>query len=320
MIIVSECETIKHDKIDEIEHMAAEDQPDSPISRALKERKELQEVIKAAAQKLEKIEQFLRMYRQYNVGSAATDMGVIVDAQVIPGVPSSQEGFEQLVRALLMEVGRPMESGEIIEKFRERGHPLGRSNEVKQTWNKLWRAKTNGKLTHEPKLGYWLPGEPVTAEAQAAALRAKAERKLQRGPRVARGGQRPWTGNPPGRRRSLSDSQLNQAEQWILEGKMTRKQIAEALGVSAPAINYYFHGGLKTLQEAAASRLPEALSPAQAKYEHARLVAETADHNRHYYQEDKPIITDTQYDSLRSRIKAIEARFPKLQSSYEKPG
>jgi DNA ligase (NAD+) len=56
------------------------------------------------------------------------------------------------------------------------------------------------------------------------------------------------------------------------------------------------------------------LTKAQAKAEHARLEAEIAAHDRRYYQEDKPTITDAAYDALRRRYEEIEKRFPELRT------
>src|SRR5580704_3704066 len=57
---------------------------------------------------------------------------------------------------------------------------------------------------------------------------------------------------------------------------------------------------------------PDALAPAQAKAELKRLAAEIAAHDRRYYQEDAPAVSDAEYDALRHRNAAIEARFPDL--------
>ena len=56
------------------------------------------------------------------------------------------------------------------------------------------------------------------------------------------------------------------------------------------------------------------LSEKQAGAEHARLAAEIAAHDRRYYQEDAPTVSDAEYDRLRRRYTAIEARFPQLRS------
>jgi DNA ligase (NAD+) len=59
----------------------------------------------------------------------------------------------------------------------------------------------------------------------------------------------------------------------------------------------------------------EALSEKQAKTEHARLASEIAEHDRRYYQDDAPSVSDAEYDALRRRYNAIEARFPQLRSA-----
>jgi DNA ligase (NAD+) len=58
----------------------------------------------------------------------------------------------------------------------------------------------------------------------------------------------------------------------------------------------------------------DALSEKEAKAEHARLAAEIAGHDRRYYQEDAPTVSDAAYDALRRRYDAIEARFPQLRT------
>jgi DNA ligase (NAD+) len=56
----------------------------------------------------------------------------------------------------------------------------------------------------------------------------------------------------------------------------------------------------------------EHLGEAEAAEELARLAAEIAHHDRAYYQRDMPEISDAEYDALRARNAAIEARFPRL--------
>src|SRR3954468_4599043 len=55
-----------------------------------------------------------------------------------------------------------------------------------------------------------------------------------------------------------------------------------------------------------------ALTKAQAKVEHKRLALDIETHDRLYYQDDAPKISDAAYDALRQRFNAIEARFPDL--------
>ncbi|MCH8522320.1 NAD-dependent DNA ligase LigA [Glycocaulis sp.] len=56
----------------------------------------------------------------------------------------------------------------------------------------------------------------------------------------------------------------------------------------------------------------ENLSPDAAAAEHARLAEEIAAHDRAYYAEDAPVISDAEYDALRARLEALEAAFPEL--------
>ncbi len=58
----------------------------------------------------------------------------------------------------------------------------------------------------------------------------------------------------------------------------------------------------------------ELLTAKQAKAEHARLTAEISQHDKRYYQDDRPTVTDAEYDALRLRYNAIEARFPDLRT------
>ncbi len=77
---------------------------------------------------------------------------------------------------------------------------------------------------------------------------------------------------------------------------------------------------------AGAKGLPKAieeLSPAEAQGEHEALVREIERHDKLYYQEDQPEISDADYDLLRLRVEALEKRFPDLadeQSPSRKVG
>ena len=58
----------------------------------------------------------------------------------------------------------------------------------------------------------------------------------------------------------------------------------------------------------------ESLDAAEAAAELERLAAEIAGHDRRYYAEDAPSVTDAEYDALRQRNAAIEARFPDAET------
>ncbi|SHK02457.1 DNA ligase (NAD+) [Bradyrhizobium lablabi] len=57
------------------------------------------------------------------------------------------------------------------------------------------------------------------------------------------------------------------------------------------------------------------LTKAQAKVEHKRLALELENHDKAYYQDDAPKVSDAEYDALRQRFNAIEARFPDFVTS-----
>jgi DNA ligase (NAD+) len=55
------------------------------------------------------------------------------------------------------------------------------------------------------------------------------------------------------------------------------------------------------------------LTEREAAAELAALAAEIAAHDARYYREDAPVVSDAEYDALRVRNTAIEARFPHLK-------
>jgi DNA ligase (NAD+) len=63
-----------------------------------------------------------------------------------------------------------------------------------------------------------------------------------------------------------------------------------------------------------AQKAVEDLSEKEAKAEHAKLEAEISEHDRLYYQKDAPKVSDAEYDVLRRRLNAIEAKFPDLKT------
>ncbi len=55
------------------------------------------------------------------------------------------------------------------------------------------------------------------------------------------------------------------------------------------------------------------LSAPEAEAELTRLAEEIAEHDRRYYQDDAPTVTDAEYDALRKRNLEIESHFPELK-------
>jgi DNA ligase (NAD+) len=53
----------------------------------------------------------------------------------------------------------------------------------------------------------------------------------------------------------------------------------------------------------------------EAVAEHRRLAAEIAEHDRRYYQDDAPSVSDADYDALRQRLLAVEDEHPELATS-----
>ncbi len=58
------------------------------------------------------------------------------------------------------------------------------------------------------------------------------------------------------------------------------------------------------------------VSRAEAKKEHTRLSLEILAHDKRYYQDDAPTVSDAEYDALRQRLEALEAEFPDLRDMF----
>ncbi|MGJ0534715.1 NAD-dependent DNA ligase LigA [Methylocystis sp.] len=60
------------------------------------------------------------------------------------------------------------------------------------------------------------------------------------------------------------------------------------------------------------AKSPPEPSLSEARAEHARLQEELTAHDRRYYREDAPTISDAEYDALRHRYEELEKAFPEL--------
>lgn len=222
--------------------MASEDFHDSPLAKALRRRKELQDAIREAVQEIKKIEEFLKMYRDLSTGPTDSDKGATGATPELSMAAwgQTQAVFENQVLGVLRDVGRPMKSGEIVEEFRRRGHPIP-GNEVRTAWNRLWKARSRGVLTNDVKLGYWISGEPLSERAKQEAALAPRRRLSIPADRNK--------GKKKGRAPILTPEQVEAGEKMLLAGK-SRIEVAAALGgVSQGTIQTYFPGGIAGLKK-----------------------------------------------------------------------
>ncbi|GEO12809.1 NAD-dependent DNA ligase LigA [Microvirga aerophila] len=68
-------------------------------------------------------------------------------------------------------------------------------------------------------------------------------------------------------------------------------------------------------QKAILDKPVDQLTLQEAQAEHDRLGQEIAEHDRRYYEEDAPTVSDAEYDALRQRYEAIEERFPEFATT-----
>ncbi len=135
---------------------------DTALEAALRKRKELQDRIRADLDEVGRLEKWIQLTRELLSGvSDAASGGTVGETFGRAGSGMAQEVFESFLVTVLREVGRPLQSGEVVDEFRSRGHPIGGTNETKQAWNRLWEAKTNNVVVHLPPYGYWLSNEPI---------------------------------------------------------------------------------------------------------------------------------------------------------------
>jgi superfamily II DNA or RNA helicase len=146
----------------------------------------------------------------------------------------TQETFEKLAIAVLRGVGRPMRSGELIRAFRRRGHPLP-GNEVRTAWNRLWTARKKGILINDPRLGYWIAGEPLSEKGKEKAALAAQGRLRQRGASLRALAKGKKKGPPP----ALTPKDVQRAEHLLLAGKTLSEVSAFLGGISVSTLVKY---------------------------------------------------------------------------------
>ena len=245
--------------------MADDNPQNTAVSRAIKRRKELQDIIRAAMQEVDSLDKFLLTWRRLSADAEEEIKGARIETSPNlllgrAGYGQTQPMFEHYVLDILREAGRPMQSGEIIQAFKERGHALG-GNETRTAWNRLWQANKRGVLVNIPRYGYWPADEqpPEKALAEPPPKRksiepGRATRDRGKGRRV-------------GRQPMLTEGQIKTLEGWLAEGKKTRKEMARDLGgISVGTVENY---RLALLRKREDQTLAEALKELHAERKHA---------------------------------------------------
>jgi hypothetical protein len=188
---------------------------------------------------LAQIDRYLSAHRQFAIPDAEISSTVVDPTLGRAGGGQTQQVFEVLAKMVLREVGRPMQSGEIVEAFAARGFPIGGTNPTRTAWNRLWQAKVRGVLEHHEGHGYCLKGVPLTL-----ALELDRPARRRRRNNSARS-----TGQPHGGKHLLSETQIAKAREWLASGKSLEEVRAELGGISHPGLLNYLPGGFKALRQ-----------------------------------------------------------------------
>lgn len=232
------------------EELAPVSRPPPSIAHAYKLRSEHQIKLMQGLSELGRIDRYLIMNRQFAVaagdGVSPSPSSIAEPTLGVVGQGYAQRIFQLLVLMVLREVGRPMQSGEVVDAFAARGHALGGTNPTKTAWNRLWEAKTNGVLEQVADHGYWIKGEPLNKGALDAALAAREERRKRSRKRVRNSVRRP--GGKHGRQPMLSPAEIESGRRWILEGKSVAQVCADLGGISYGTFRNYF-GSASALRE-----------------------------------------------------------------------
>jgi len=75
------------------------------------------------------------------------------------------------------------------------------------------------------------------------------------------------------------------------------------------------HDSIMSAKNAPSLKSVDELSLPEARAEHETLGREIAEHDRRYYEEDAPTVSDAEYDALRKRYEALEGLFPELKTA-----
>jgi hypothetical protein len=210
---------------------------DTAIDAALRKRKELQERIRADLEEIGRLEKYIQMTRELMSGvNDAALGGSVGETFGRAGSGMAQEVFESFLVIALRDVGRPLQSGEVVDTFRERGHPIGGINETKTAWNRLWAAKTRNVVVHLPPYGYWLSNEPLLEQVEM--VEPKRKKHAFRSLSTRRG-----------RVASITPEMVAKARVMLLDGDRLHV-VAEKLGGIFPQnLRYHFRNDQEVLNK-----------------------------------------------------------------------
>lgn len=194
---------------------------DIALEAALKKRKELQDRIRAALDEIAKLEKYMQTHRELVSGVQDASEGAVAGETFgRAGLGLTQDVFESFLVTVLRDLGRPLQSGEVVDEFKKRGHAIGGTNETKQAWNRLWEAKTRNIVVHLPPYGYWLANEPMPASVAIPDEPRKRPRAIGRASKLSK-----KRGRPP----ILTPEMIALAKSMLLSG-MRMKEVSERLG------------------------------------------------------------------------------------------
>jgi hypothetical protein len=240
----------------------------NPLANALQRKKELQDAVKVAMEKianveaeikalmkeLERVDIFIKEFGRFSGRGSPVATHEITTLSVA-GHGNAQELFEQRARAAILDLGRPIDTGEMVDVFRKRGYPIGGNNEWKTASNRLWKAKSQGRFLHTVGVGYW-PADLPYPDADALATAPPKPPKAKRGEAVPGRAHRA-TGRPMGRLRRLSDEQLQRIYELARTGMSASKIGMEMGGLSPSSIYNYIGMGVSNIAYRKKTNLPE---------------------------------------------------------------
>jgi len=142
---------------------------DTAYQHAMKRREELK-------RELSEIDEFLRLHRKFSVGSFQVE---VVPPENVSGTKSDstdtsddskatsrrvnppREEVRRIAREVMLEMGRPLTRGELLEQFAARGTPIQGADPSKNMGTLMWRLSDH--FVNIEGHGYWPRDVPCEA-------------------------------------------------------------------------------------------------------------------------------------------------------------